>query len=137
MLKLIFIRKYWFKKVWQFHLKCLRDSHSLAKGNGSDSKAEISPCHILLHHNHYWTPWNEFHPCKSVSRSNWVPWRTEHQLSCSTFQNCFIPQAIIYFNSIRDGIIIIRGPGTETNSSFIQSLQQRIKYNLNNIYKQA
>jgi len=29
-------------------------SHSLAKGTGSDSKAETFLCHILSHHNHYW-----------------------------------------------------------------------------------
>ena len=28
--------------------------HSLASYNGSDSRAEIFPCHIHGHHNHYW-----------------------------------------------------------------------------------
>ena len=46
-----------------------------------------------------------------------------NSLTVLFFKIIIIPQAIIYFNSICDGIIIIRGPGTETNSLFIQSLQ--------------
>ena len=47
----------------------------------------------------------------------------QNNLTVLFFKIIMIPQAIIYFNSICDGIIIIRGPGTETNSLFIQSLQ--------------
>lgn len=46
-----------------------------------------------------------------------------NSLTVLFFKIIMIPQAIIYFNSICDGIIIIRGPGTKTNSLFIQSLQ--------------
>lgn len=36
-----------------------------------------------------------------------------------------IPQAIVYFNSICDGIVIVCRPGTETHSFFIKTLQQK------------
>lgn len=46
----------------------------------------------------------------------------EKKFQMNRFQNN-IPQPIIYFNSICDGIVIVCGPGTETYSLLIKTLQ--------------
>jgi uncharacterized membrane protein SpoIIM required for sporulation len=45
----------------------------------------------------------------------------------SKYKIILLPHAIIYLNSIRDGIIIVCCAGTKANSLLIQTLQQ-IKY---------
>lgn len=47
----------------------------------------------------------------------------EKKIQMNRFQNN-IPQPIIYFNSICDGIVIVCRPGTETYSFLIKTLQQ-------------
>ena len=136
MLKLIFNRTYWFKKIDNFilnyetHIHWPRETEVIQK---------LKFLHVIFSYTTIIIGRHEMNSTPAKVFLDQTGFHEEQNISLAVllFKIVIIPQAIIYFNSIRYGIIIIRGPGTETNSSFIQSLQQRIKYNLNNIYKQA